>query len=142
MKKLFFLTAVIAALGCQQPNHQKSTLSAKTGANPNRYTMTIYAYDFTDPKNSAEIKPFVDTLYEVNDTIGYLSAVKKWYYKKIDEKAGTFHGLLKSYTVVDKNGVELSVKLGPNVLAGINKQIEQMPDIRNYIEQAQRDSLP
>jgi hypothetical protein len=62
--------------------------------------------------------------------------------QKIDEKAGTFNGLLKSYTVVDKNGVALSVKLAPNVVADVNKQVEQMPDIRKYIEQAQRDSLP
>jgi hypothetical protein len=82
MKKLIFLSVGILAFGCQQPNATKSNPPSKNEVGRNKYTMTIYAYDFTDPKNPPEIKPFVDTLYEVNDTTGYLSAVKKWYYKK------------------------------------------------------------
>jgi hypothetical protein len=143
MKKLILLSVATIAAGCGQPGNSKSaTSSTKTDlANKNKYVFTLNAYDFNDPKKPSEVKPFVDTLYEVNDTVAYLSAVKKWYGKKIDEKAGVFHGLIQSYNVVDKNGLDLAVKLGPNIVTGINNQVEQMPDVRKYIEQAQQDSL-
>jgi hypothetical protein len=58
MKKLIFLSVGILAFGCQQPNATKSNPPSKNEVGRNKYTMTIY------------------------DTTGYLSAVKKWYYKK------------------------------------------------------------
>ena len=143
MKRLIFLSIALITAGCGQPGNSKSATSStdKYLSNRNKYVFTLSAYDFNDQKSPPEVKPFVDTLYEVNDTVAYLSAIKRWYSKKIDEKAGLFHGLIKSYTVVDKNGIDLSIKLGPNLVTGINKQVEQMPLVRNYIEQAQQDSL-
>jgi hypothetical protein len=143
MKKLILLSVVLIAAGCGQPDNSKSATSSSNTdlSNKNKYVFTLNAYDLNDQKSPPEVKPFVDTLYEINDTVAYLSAVKKWYSKKIDEKSGAFHGLIKSYTVVDKNGIDLSIKLAPNIVAGINNQVQQMPDVRKYIEQAQQDSL-
>jgi hypothetical protein len=143
MKKLILLSAAFIAAGCGQSGNSKpATSSTNTDLlNKNRYVFTLNAYDFNDPKNPPEAKPFIDTLYEVNDTVAYLSAVKKWYNKKIDEKAGIFRGLIKSYTVVDTNGIDLTLKLAPNIVAGINNQVKQLPEVKKYIEQAQQDSL-
>jgi hypothetical protein len=78
MKKLILLSVALIAAGCGQPDNSKSATSSSNTdlLNKNKYVFTLNAYDLNDQKSPPEIKPFVDTLYEVNDTVAYLSAVK------------------------------------------------------------------
>lgn len=139
MKKLLPYAAIVAIAGCSNPSSVKNSIAVKNTVT-DKYIFTTIKDKFNEAKNTFEPAAKVDTLLSANDTTAYLDAVKKWYDLKIDERKNVLSPS-KSFTVVDKNGIDLTAKLPASLVNGINKQVENLPDVKKLIEDTKRDSL-
>ena len=134
MKKLLFCAAIIFVAGCSNPSAVKNTPN-------NKYILTINQEVYNEVKHSFDPKAKTEPLLSANDTTAYMDALKKWYDIKIEERKGLSYGLSKSFTIVDKNGIDLTIKLPQNIVMGINKQVENIPDVQKLIYDTNMDSL-
>ncbi|NNU33563.1 hypothetical protein HK413_04610 [Mucilaginibacter sp. S1162] len=139
MKKILFFAAIAVIAGC---NNNPSSVNTSTNKNvpTQKYVVTTHKDKFNDAKSAYEDVPTVDTLLSANDTTAYLDAVKKWYDLKIDERKN-FKFSAKSFTIVDKNGVDLTVKLPLNIVNGINNRVRSLPEVKKLIDDTNADSL-
>ncbi len=137
-KKLFLLLSAMSA-GCSN-NPSLVNTSTEKNVPTQKYVVTTHKDKFNDAKNAYEDVPTVDTLLSANDTTAYLDAVKKWYNLKIDERKN-FKFSAKSFTIVDKNGLDLTVKLPANIVNGINNQVRSLPEVKKLIDDTNADSL-
>ncbi|MDB5158456.1 MAG: hypothetical protein JWR50_3163 [Mucilaginibacter sp.] len=139
MKKILPYATIVAIAGCSNPSAIKNTTTVKNTVT-DKYIFTTIKDKFNESKNIFEPAAKVDTMLSANDTTAYLDAIKKWYDLKIDERKNVLSPS-KSFTVVDKNGVDLTAKLPASLIAGINNQVESLPDVKKLIEDTKRDSL-
>ncbi len=139
MKKIAFF-AMLAIAGC---SNDPSSVNTSTEKKPStvKYMFTIYTRAFNPAKNSVEDQQKTDTVLSANDTTAYLDAVKKWYNLKIDERKN-FLSPSKSFTITDKNGIDLTTKLPASLVTSINAQVKNLPDVKKLIEDTMQDSLP
>ncbi|MES2377477.1 MAG: hypothetical protein V4553_12900 [Bacteroidota bacterium] len=139
MKKILSFAAMAAIAGCGSNPSSVSTSTGKT-VTGQKYVVTTHKDKFNDAKSAFEDAPTVDTLFSANDTTAYMDAVKKWYNLKIDERKN-FKFSAKSFTIVDKNGMDLTVKLPVNIVNGINNQVRSLPEVKKLIDDTNADSL-
>ena len=103
--------------------------------------LTIYQDKYNSSAKKFEQNNRVDTVIAANDTVGYLMALKKFYSQKIIERQQFNYGQPKSFTILDANGVDLTVNLSDKVVTGLKSQVENTPDVKNMIEEYKKDSL-
>jgi uncharacterized lipoprotein YajG len=139
MKKILPFAAMLAIAGCSNNPTSVTTLTEKI-VPTQKYVVITHKDKFNDAKSAFEDVPTVDTLLSANDTTAYLDAVKKWYNLKIDERKN-FKFSAKSFTILDKNGLDLTVKLPANIVNGINNQVRSLPDVKKLIDDTNADSL-
>ncbi|MBC7400211.1 MAG: hypothetical protein H7289_09720 [Mucilaginibacter sp.] len=139
MKRILSFATMVALAGCSNNPTSESTSTEKS-APAEKYAVTTHKDKFNDAKSAFEDVPTIDTLLSANDTTAYLDAVKKWYNLKIDERKN-FLSPSKSFTIVDKNGLDLIVKLPVNIVNGINNQVRSLPEVKKLIDDTNADSL-
>jgi hypothetical protein len=139
MKKILSFIAIAVIAGCSNNPSSVNTLTEQSVPSQ-KYVVTTHKDKFNDARSGFEDVPTIDTLLAANDTTAYLDAVKKWYNLKIDERKN-FLSPSKSFTIVDKNGLDLTVKLPVNIVNGINNQVRSLPEVKKLIDDTNADSL-
>lgn len=139
MKKNLPFAAILLIAGCSSNPKSVNTLTEKS-VPTQKYVVITHKDKFNNAKSAFEDVPTVDTLLSANDTTAYLDAVKKWYNLKIDERKN-FKFSAKSFTISDKNGLDLTVKLPANIVNGINNQVRSLPEVKKLIDDTNADSL-
>ena len=136
MKKLLLLVPIfLICYSCTQPIEKIET------AHLNKYTLTIYQDKFDPTSSKFAPNNIVDSVKEGNDTVAYLNALKRFYNQKIIERQNSNYGQPKSFLIVDKNGIDLSVKLSDKMVSGLKRQVESTPDVNKMLEDYKKDSL-
>lgn len=141
MKKLLLFSIVILVSACGQSGKDKAA-SAQNTTPSQKYILTYEMEDFDETTNKLGTKKQVDTLLELNDTTAYLTAVKNWYAKKVEARNNLQFGLYKSFSVTDKSGIDLTLKLSDKIVTGINNQVKSQPEVKKMLDETARDSMP
>ncbi len=106
-----------------------------------KYTLFLYQDNYDDPSGKITLDSTATPLTADNDTIAYLTALKKFYNQKVVERKNAHFGQPRSFMITDKNGIDLKIILPVNLIQGLKTQVENIPDVRNMIEEYKRDSL-
>jgi hypothetical protein len=133
MKKLLFLALAISVVGCQSP--------APAKIEP-KYTISFVRDSLNSVTRDIDLYTQIDTISAANDTVAYLTAVKKFYNYKMKGREELSLDQWKSFTIADKNGIDLKTTLPTNVTEGIENQVKNSPEVSRYLEDVMRDSLP
>jgi len=128
MKK--FLLIVTALITCQACIFQ----------NQKKYYITLYRDQFEPSLNQRRPHNITDSVEESNDTAAYLSALKRFYDQKIEERKIYNYGEPKSFTITDKNGKDLAEKLSPQIKTELTNQVIGIPKVKIMLDAYQRDS--
>jgi len=139
MKKLLFLALAISVIGCQSPSPAKKAETKKVIAN---YAINFIKDQYNQENGKIELLTITDSIAAANDTTAYLAAFKKFYANKIKERENFSLAQWKSFTITDKNGIDLKSTLPGNIVDGIENQVKNSPEVRKYIDDVNRDSLP
>lgn len=139
MKKLLFLALAISVIGCQSPAPVKNTAPKKEEPN---YAINFIKDQYNQESGKIELLTITDSIAAANDIAAYLAAFKKFYANKIKERENFSLAQWKSFTVTDKNGIDLKSALPNNIVDGIENQVKNSPEVRKYIDDVNRDSLP
>jgi hypothetical protein len=128
MKKLLLI--VMTFIACQSCifQHQK------------KYYITLYRDQFEPSLNQRRPHNIVDSIEESNDTAAYLSALKKFYDQKIEERKISNWGEPKSFIITDKNGKDLADKLSIEIKTELTNQVKGVPKVKKMLDAYQRDS--
>jgi len=136
MKNLFAILIILAV--CQSCTHSNGNIK---NVNLKKYTLTIYQDKFDPSTNKFKPDNVIDSINVDNDTVAYLTVLKKFYGQKITERANYNYGQPKSFLIVDKSGIDLKVKLSDRVVTGLKNQVENSPDVKKMLDDYNRDSL-
>jgi hypothetical protein len=134
-KTISFIAILIACQSCIRHNGNIKNNNLK------KYAITIYQDKFDQSSKEFKSNNVVDSLQADNDTLAYLTALKRFYNQKITERANYNYGQPKSFLIVDKSGIDLKVKLSERIVSGLKNQVENTPDVKKMIEDYNRDSL-
>ena len=134
-KTISFIAILTVCQSCVQHSNNLKDHDLK------KYAITIYQDKFD--QSSKEFKPnnVVDSLQADNDTLAYLTVLKRFYNQKIIERANYNYGQPKSFLIVDKSGIDLKVKLSDRIVTGLKNQVENSPDVKKMLDDYNRDSL-
>jgi hypothetical protein len=128
MKKfLLIITAILICQSCFFGNQKK-------------YYITLYRDQFEPSLNQRRPHDIVDSIEETNDTAAYLSALKRFYDQKIEERRIYNYGEPKSFTITDKNGKDLAEKLSTKIKTELANQVTSVPGVKKMLDAYQRDS--
>lgn len=129
---LFFLSICELFCNC---NYNSLKIEQK------QYHLTLN-YDQFDPNNNT-IKSVSknDTIMAQDDTLAYLKAVDTFYHDKIKERAKMNFGQPKSFSITDKNGLDLTIKLSNEITGKIKGNVESKPEIKKMLDDYTKDSL-
>lgn len=133
MKRNFFLAIAISAVACKSPGPSK--------VEP-KYVITFTRDKYNSQKGTIELFKQTDTMNAANDTVAYLTAYKKFYNNKIVEREKFSLAQWITFTLVDKNGIDVTTKLPAAIVAGIQNQVKNLPEVKKYINAVNQDSLP
>ncbi|MCR8560472.1 hypothetical protein KXD93_22650 [Mucilaginibacter sp. BJC16-A38] len=136
MKNLFAILIIITV--CQSCTHHNGNIK---NVNLNKYTLTIYQDKFDPSTNKFKPNNVIDSMSADNDTVAYLTVLKRFYNQKITERANYNYGQPKSFLILDKNGIDLKVKLSERIVTGLKNQVENTPNVKKMLDDYNRDSL-
>ena len=139
MKKNLFIAIAIIATACNSPAPNKVAESQKV-AEP-KYVINFARDKYNSQKGTIEDFTQTDTITAANDTVAYLTAYKKFYNNKIEERENLSLAQWKSFTLTDKNGVDVTAKLPTTIVVGIQNQVKNLPEVKKYIDAVNQDSL-
>ena len=139
MKKLLFLALAISVVACKSPASAEKAEAKKIEA---KYAINFIKDQYNQKTGKIELLTLTDSITAANDTAAYLAAVKKLYANKIKERENLSLAQWKSFTIADKNGIDLKSTLPGNIVNGIENQVKNLPEVRKYIDDVNRDSLP
>lgn len=105
------------------------------------YVLTLYK-DKYDPKTKTFIKAdSIETVQSKNDTTAYLLALNTFYNEQVKQRALFNYGQPKNFLIVDKNNINLSLKLTARMVEGLQLQVKSTPEIKKMLDDYNRDSL-
>jgi len=136
MKKLLPIIAIL--ITCQSCTQHNGNLKNN---NLKKYAITVYQDKFDRSSNKFKPNNIVASIGADNDTVAYLTALKRFYIQKITERKNFNYGQPKSFLIVDKNGIDLTVKLSDKIVSGLRNQVENIPNVKKMIDDYKRDSL-
>ena len=139
MKKNLFIAIAISAVACNSPASNKAAESPKV-LEP-KYAINFTRDSVNYQKHTIDLYTQTDTITAANDTIAYLTAYKKFYNNKIEERENLSLAQWKSFTLTDKNGVDVTAKLPATIVVGIQNQVKNLPEVKKYIDAVNQDSL-
>src|SRR4051812_26018937 len=116
MKRILFLALCISAVACNSPSPTNVAEPPKIVGE--KYVINFARDRYNSEKGTIEDFTSIDTVTAANDTIAYLTAYKKFYNYKIEERENLSLAQWKSFTVVDKNGVDVTAKLPRPIVVG------------------------
>jgi hypothetical protein len=136
MKNIFAILIILTV--CQSCTHSNGDIK---NVNLKKYTLTIYQDKFDPSTNKFKPNNLIDSINADNDTVAYLTVLKRFYNQKITERANYNYGQPKSFLIVDKSGIDLKVKLSDRIVTGLKNQVENIPDVKKMLEDYNIDSL-
>jgi len=136
MKKSIFVTIMaMIVISCQNSKKQNSDPKL------NEYVLTIYQDKYDFEKRTFSQDNTVSTVQSVNDTTAYLLALNTFYNDKVKQRALSNYGQPKNFLIVDKNKIDLSLKLSKRMVEGLQLQVKSTPDVKKMLEDYDKDSL-
>ena len=139
MKRILFLALCISAVGCSSPAPTK--VEASTEIIGPKYAINFLRDRYNSEKGTIEDYTQTDTITAANDTVAYLTAYKKFYNTKIEGRANFSSDQCKSFTLIDKNGLDVTAKLPRAIVIGVQNQVKNLPEVKKYIDAVNQDSL-
>lgn len=128
---------------CSNNSSNQSNMNSQEGKTDNgkKYVMIVSREKYDSAAGKFKPDNITETVNATNDTTAYFTALKIFYNQKIVERQKSNYGQPKSFTITDKDGVDLKAKLSDQIKNGLKEQVENMPDVKNMIDEYRRDSL-
>ena len=136
MKKITYIIATtILAISC------KNLTKQDTNEKLQQYTLTLYKHKFEPKKRLFLENDSVYKVQSINDTTAYLLALTNFYNEQVKQRASLNFGQPSDFLIVDKNNINLSLKLSSRIVEGLQQQVKSQPEIKKMLFDYQRDSL-
>jgi len=136
MKKITCIIAImIFAVSCKNKTKQDTSQKLQ------EYVLTLYKDKYDPKKSTFSEDNNITTVQSKNDTTAYLMALNTFYNERVKQRALYNYGQPKNFLIVDKNNIDLSLKLTARMVDGLQLQVKSMPEIKKMLDGYNRDSL-
>lgn len=98
--------------------------------------------DRYDPTKQDIVKAnLITKVKSANDTTAYLTALTAFYDEKVNQRSMHNYGEPKGFLIVDKNNIDLSLKLSEKMVKGFEAQVTSKPEVKKMLDEYIMDSI-
>ncbi|MDT3404640.1 hypothetical protein [Mucilaginibacter terrae] len=135
MKTLTYALLIFILFSCngKTPKHEEVILKS--------YTVTFFKDKYSQQTNSFFQDDSIFIIKSKNDTTAYLNALTNFYNEKIEQRALFNYGQPKGFLIVDKDKIDISLKLSQRMVDGLQTQVRNIPKVKKMIQEYNNDSL-